>query len=57
MLDMWYIKWGEWLKHRTLDRKTGKKTYTHRRARSACFSMKRNMAYWSKLVHKIGAID
>ena len=34
MLDMWYDKWGEWLKHRTLDRKTGKKSYTHQRVRS-----------------------
>lgn len=45
MLMMWYAKWSEWLKHRTLDRKTGKKTYTHCRVRSAYFSMKRNMRW------------
>lgn len=45
MLEMWYKEWGEWLKHRTLDRKTGKKTYTHCRVRSAYFSMKRNMKW------------
>ena len=45
MLDMWYEKWGEWLKHRTLDRKTGKKSYTHQRVRSAYFSIKRHMRW------------
>ena len=45
LLEMWYEKWGEWLKHRTLDKKTGKKSYTHRRVRSAYFSMKRNMRW------------
>lgn len=34
---MWYAKWSEWLKHRTLNRKTGKKTHTHCRVRSAYF--------------------
>jgi hypothetical protein len=45
MLDMWYEKWGEWLKHRTLDKKTGKKSYTHQRVRSAYFSIKRHMRW------------
>ena len=45
MLEMWYARWGEWLKQRSLDRKTGKKTYTHCRVRSAYFSMKRNMKW------------
>lgn len=45
MLDMWYDKWGEWLKHRTLDIKTGKKSYTHQRVRSAYFSMKRHLKW------------
>ena len=45
MLEMWHTKWDVWLKQRTLDRKTGKKVYTHRRVRSAYFSMKRNMKW------------
>ena len=45
MLEMWHTKWDRWLKQRTLDRKTGKKVYTHRRVRSAYFSMKRNMKW------------
>ena len=45
MLEMWHTKWDRWLKQRSLDRKTGKKVYTHRRVRSAYFSMKRNMKW------------
>lgn len=45
MLDMWYEKWNEWLKHRTLDKNTGRKIYTHRRVRSAYFSIKRHMKW------------
>ena len=45
MLEMWHTKWDRWLKQRSLDRKTGKKGYTHRRVRSAYFSMKRNMKW------------
>ena len=45
MLEMWHTKWDVWLKHRTLDHKTGKKVYTHRRVRSAYLSMKRNMKW------------
>lgn len=43
MLDMWYEKWNEWLKHRTLDKNTGRKIYTHRRVRSAYFSIKNDI--------------
>ena len=45
MLEMWHTKWDRWLKQRSLDRKTGKKVYTHRRVRSAYFSMKRNVKW------------
>lgn len=45
MMEMWHTKWDRWLKQRSLDRKTGKKVYTHRRVRSAYFSMKRNMKW------------
>lgn len=29
MLEMWYNKWSEWLKHRTLDKKKQAKNHTH----------------------------
>ena len=45
MLDMWYTKWHMWLKERSFDNSTGRKIYTHRKARSAYFSMKRNMRW------------
>lgn len=44
-LMQWYQKWEEWLKERSLDKSTGRKIYTHRRVRSAYFSMKRNMTW------------
>ena len=45
MIDDWYCKWGEWLKHKTTDPKNGKKTYTHQRVRSAYFSIKRHLKW------------
>ena len=45
MLVAWYEQWGEWLKERSVDKKTGRKVYTHRRVRSAYFSLKRNMRW------------
>ena len=44
-LMQWYQKWEGWLKERSFDKSTGRKTYTHRRVRSAYFSMKRNMSW------------
>lgn len=44
-LMQWYQKWEVWLKERSLDKSTGRKIYTHRRVRSAYFSMKRNMTW------------
>jgi hypothetical protein len=41
----WESKWGDFLKERSLDKKTGKKRYTHKRLRSAYLSLKRNMNY------------
>lgn len=45
MLDMWYEEWGGWLKERSFDSKTRRKVYTHRKVRSAYFSLKRNMRW------------
>ena len=39
----WYEKWGEFLKEKTVDKETGRWHYTHRRLRSAYFSLKRNL--------------
>ena len=44
-LELWYDKWGEFLKERTINEVTGRKSFTHRRLRSAYFSMKRNLPY------------
>lgn len=45
MIDQWYLKWSEFLKERTVDHKTNKSTFTHKKLRSAYLSIKRNM-YW-----------
>lgn len=46
-LELWYDKWGEFLKERTVDEKTKRWHYTHRRIRSAYYSVKKS----SILVH------
>lgn len=45
MLSEWHLRWSEWLKERSFDSNTGRKIYTHRKVRSAYFSMKRNMRW------------
>jgi hypothetical protein len=44
-LELWHDKWGEFLKERTVDELTSKWHYTHRRVRSAYYSVKRNLPY------------
>ena len=44
-LELWYDKWGEFLKERTIDDITGTWHYTHGRLRSAYYSVKRNLPY------------
>ena len=44
-LELWYDKWGEFLKERTVDEITGRWHYTHGRLRSAYYSVKRNLPY------------
>ena len=41
----WIDKWSDFLKERTVDNKTGKSHYTHKRLRSTYLSIKRNMPY------------
>ena len=44
-LGDWYQKHQEFLKEKTIDPVTGKWFYTHKRTRSAYFSLKRNLPY------------
>lgn len=41
----WYSHWGEYIKERTVDSNTGRRFYTHKRVRSAYFSIKRNRCW------------
>lgn len=44
-LDHWYIKWKSFLNERTINEKTGKSHYTHKRLRSAYRSLKTNLPW------------
>ena len=44
-LNNWYQQWSEFLKEKTVDPETKRWYYTHRRLRSACFSLRRNLPY------------
>ena len=44
-LNNWYQRWNEFLKEKTIDPETKRWHYTHRRLRSACFSLRRNLPY------------
>lgn len=44
-LELWHDKWGMFLKEKTVDELTRKWHYTHRRIRSAYYSVKRNLPY------------
>jgi transposase-like protein len=44
-LQMWKNKWDKFLNERTVSATTGKSFYTHKRLRSAYFSIKRNIPY------------
>jgi hypothetical protein len=45
MFQQWETKWTDFLKERTLDSKTNKTHYAHKRLRSAYLSIRRNMPY------------
>jgi hypothetical protein len=48
----WCERWDAFLKERTHDKRTGKSRYVHKRLRSACLSLKRNMPYlWTWYDH------
>lgn len=44
-LNNWHTKWKDFLKEKSTHPITGKKYFTHRRLRSAYFSLKRNLPY------------
>lgn len=44
-LELWHDKWGEFLKEKTVDESTRRWHYTHRRLRSAYYSVKRNLSH------------
>lgn len=44
-LELWYIKWKTFLNERTINEKTGKRFYTHRRLRSAYRSLETNLKW------------
>jgi len=45
LLDMWYLKWHDFLKEKTIDPIIGKWFYTHKRIRSAHYSLKTHLPY------------
>jgi len=45
LLNEWFLRWSGFLKEKTIDPKTRRWHYTHRRLRSAAFSLKRNLFY------------
>lgn len=44
-LNQWYLRWNWFLKEKTVDPETNKWHYTHRRLRSAYFSLQRNLPH------------
>jgi len=44
-LELWYIKWSSFLNERTINPKTGKSSFTHKRLRSAYRSLKTNQKW------------
>jgi hypothetical protein len=50
--EAWCERWDAFLKERARDKRTGKSRYVHKRLRSACLSLKRNMPYlWTWYDH------
>jgi len=45
LFEEWISKWDTFLKERSIDNKTKKSRYTHKKLRSAYLSLKRNMPY------------
>jgi hypothetical protein len=44
-LEAWHLKWDNFLKERTTNPETGKWFYTHKRIRSAHYSLRTNLPY------------
>ena len=55
--NQWSEDWGDFLKERTTDAKTGKTHYAHRRLSSAYLSLKRNMPHlWTFYDYSVAGI-
>jgi len=52
LLDAWYQRWGEFLKERTRIEGTHRYFYTHKRIRSAYFSLRNNLPFLFTFEHK-----
>jgi len=44
-LEQWHVKWGDFLKEKTVNPETQKWHFTHKRIRSAFFSLKKNFSW------------
>lgn len=45
MLTNWHRKWKDWIRERSENEETGRWHYTHKRTRSAYYSLKRHLEY------------
>lgn len=45
LLDVWYLRWDYFIKEKTIDSQTKKWFYTHKRLRSAYFSLRKNLSF------------
>lgn len=51
LLNAWYFRWSEFLKEKTIDSQTKRWFFTHKRVRSAYFSLKRNLPFLFTFEH------
>ena len=51
LLDSWYQRWDEFLKEKTINPETGRKCFTHKKLRSAYFSLRRNLPFLFTFEH------
>ena len=52
LLNRWYEKWSLFLKEKTVNPETGRWEYTHRRIRSAYYSLRHNIPHLFTYQHK-----
>lgn len=52
LLDAWYQRWGQFLKEKTVIQGTKRWCYTHKRIRSAYFSLRKNLPFLFTFEHQ-----